>query len=479
MSYAPVPLPFEVRRLPDGSLLAVAESGDHAFLTDDELSLLRHEPASLPLERQAELRALFLLGSAQGNIGTRQLLTSRQAAKRETVQGGPALHIIVPTLQCAHSCRYCQVSRALDDAGHTISLRDLEAACDTVFESPASALTVEFQGGDPLLRFDLVQHAIRRIANHNKSERRRVRFVVASTLHQLDEEMCALFKEYNVFLSTSIDGPAWLHNRNRPTPSRDSHQRTTVGIDLARRCVGAQSVAALMTTTRQSLGHADEIVDEYVRLGFKDIFLRPLSLYGFAKRNHSVLDYTRDDFGQFYLRGLERVLHWNRQGVAIREVYASIVLNKILSTFDSGYVDLQSPTGAGSSVLVYNYDGYVYPSDEARMLVESGDESLRLGRIGQPLKELLSSRLQRDLINASLTHRTPGCDHCAYNKFCAPNPIDSQAQFGTLCAPVLLTDHCRRHMWFFDTFFVLLRKADNELLDLFYRWATPTAFENL
>ena len=44
----------------------------------------------------------------------------------------------------------------------------LDASCDAVFESQAPALTVEFQGGDPLLRFDLVQRAILRIAERNR-----------------------------------------------------------------------------------------------------------------------------------------------------------------------------------------------------------------------------------------------------------------------------------------------------------------------
>jgi len=209
----------------------------------------------------------------------------------------------------------------------------------------------------------------------------------------------------------------------------------------------------------------------------RDIFLRPLSSYGFAKRNQAHLGYPLSAFSDFYSRGLERVLHWNRQGVELREVYASILLNKVLSPFDSGYVDLQSPTGAGLSVLVYNYDGYVYPSDEARMLLETGDPSLRLGKIGTPLAELLDSSVQRDLIRASLTEFTPGCKDCAYNSMCAPNPVDAQAQFGTFFAPVHLTEHCKRHMWMFDAMFSRLQAADEWTLDLFHQWARPATRE--
>jgi His-Xaa-Ser system radical SAM maturase HxsB len=308
MRYAPQVLPYRSRALADGFVVATAQTGDHAFFSPAEFDQFLHAPAALPLRRQAELRARFLLGDTEPSAGVRRLIASRIAAKRETISAGPALHIIVPTLQCAHSCQYCQVSRSLHDQGHTMSLEDLDAACDSIFESTSPTLTVEFQGGDPLLRFDLVERAVLRIQARNASERRNIRFVIASTLHQLDESMCAFFKMHDVHLSTSIDGPRDLHNRNRPTPGRNAFERTLAGIELAREQLGHDAVAALMTTTKASLAYPAAIVDEYVRLGFREIFLRPLSSYGFAKRNQRLLGYTIDDFFEFYERGLDRAV---------------------------------------------------------------------------------------------------------------------------------------------------------------------------
>ncbi|GAB3266088.1 hypothetical protein GCM10027296_43620 [Chitinimonas naiadis] len=350
-------------------------------------------------------------------------------------------------------------------------IEDLNAACDTIFQSQAPTLTVEFQGGDPLLRFDLIQHAIERISRQNESANRRIRFVVTSTLHQLTKAMCDFFKQHGVYLSTSIDGPAELHDQNRPLPGRDSHARTLAGVELARRALGADSVSALVTVTRASLQYPEQIVDEYVRLGFLEVFLRPLSHYGFAVRNAHTLAYSQDEFAAFYDRAFERILHWNRQGAPIREIGASVSLNKILSPFDAGYVDLQSPTGAGLAALVYNYDGYVYPSDEARMLVEMGDHGLRLGKVGEPLEALLSSPIQRRLVRASLGRYVPGCDTCAYNSYCGPDPVNAYGKFGDEQAPVHLTDHCRRNLWLFDYLFNRLNTADNAFLDLAHRWA--------
>jgi His-Xaa-Ser system radical SAM maturase HxsB len=473
MEYRVSTTPFLYRQLSDDSYVAVSESADHAFLDAHELRLLATAPGILPYERLAELKSKFFVQNLGAGRGSQRLLKSRQAAKQETVSSGPSLHIIVTTLQCGHTCKYCQVSRSLDGRGFTMSVADLEAACDAIFESQAPTLTVEFQGGDPLIRFDLIQHAVLRIKARNLMEGRRLRFVVASTLHQLTEPMCAFFKEHQVYLSTSIDGPAELHNRNRPIPGRNSYERTLASVELARRLIGPDSVSALMTTTRESLAYPEQIVDEYVRLGLHDIFIRPLSSYGFAKRGQASLGYTLDDFFAFYERCLDRVIYWNRKGIVLREVYASIILNKLLSSFDAGYVDLQSPTGAGLGVLVYNYDGYVYPSDEARMVVESGDTTLRLGRIGTPLSEMRASRLQQELIDASQSKTGPDCSTCAYNAFCGPNPVDAHAQHGSFQVAPHETEHCQRHMRLFDLFFTRLRTADKDFLDMAYRWANP------
>lgn len=464
--------PYRLRRLDEGHQLAVSQSGDHVFLSATEADLLSRCPHKLPLARRAEFQSKFFLGD-RGARGFNRLLASRLLTKCETVLNGPSLHIIVTTLQCGHTCRYCQVSRSLDDAGYTISQEDLAAACDSIFQSPAETLTVEFQGGDPLLRFDLITSAIERIKSRNRSEGKQIRFVVASTLHQLDDDSCAFLKAHGVYLSSSIDGPAPLHNRNRPTPTLDAYERTVAGIQKARALISPDAVSALMTTTRDSLAFAEEIVDEYVRLGFDEIFIRPLSNYGFARKNRGRLAYSVAEFCAFYERAFDRVLYWNRKGVQLREVAASIALNKVLSPFDAGYVDLQSPTGAGLAVLLYNYDGYVYPSDEARMLAESGDKSLRLGRIGDSIDKLLATDLQQELIRSSISHAVDGCRDCAYNRYCGPDPISSYNQWASFSVPVHLTEHCHRQMGLFDFLFYRLRDGDEWFSSLAHRWAQP------
>ena len=99
-----------------------------------------------------------------------------------------------------------------------------------------------------------------------------------------------------------------------------------------------------------------------------NIFLRPLSPYGFAIKTKSFSKYQASEWFEFYKKGLDYIIDINKKGIEIREQYASLIVRKLLSPFATKYVDLQSPAGAGISAIVYNYDGKVYASDEARML---------------------------------------------------------------------------------------------------------------
>lgn len=461
--------------LPSGRAAVFSPCGDFVFVSASELEVLRAEPSQLTElapARLAELYAKHLITGAD-QPGMAELLRSRRAARRETIEAGVSLHILVPTLQCAHSCQYCQVSRTLDSTGFEMTPDMLDAACDAIFESPSQVLTVEFQGGDPLIRFDLVRRAIERINRRNRSEGRRIQFVVASTLHQLNLQMCAFFRENAVVLSTSIDGPLALHNKNRPIPGRDAHERTVAGITMAREQIHPGCVSAVMTTTMTSLTMPEAIIDEYVRLGFDEVFIRPLANHGFAMRNAAHLTYSRNAFFDFYSRCLDRVLWWNKQGIALREATAAAWLNKILSPFDSGYVDLQTQSGAGTAVMVYNYDGFVYPSDEARMLTETGNSSLRLGRIGEPLRELQASAVVEYLRTQSDGEARAECASCPYHTYCGPDPIEALARGDSVA--VHETDHCRRSTWMFrhllDRFDRAESDSDEDFLDLAYAWA--------
>ena len=206
-----------------------------------------------------------------------------------------------------------------------------------------------------------------------------VEFVIASNLALLNDEVLAFCRDNDVLLSTSLDGPADLHNRNRPRPGGNSHELAVAGIQRAQAVLGRSRVGALMTTTEASLGRVEEIVDEYLRLDLDGIFLRSLSPYGFAIKTKQFERYGGREWLAFYERGLRYIIEVNRRGRHFPEFYATLLLKRMLSDRPIGYVDLRSPAGIGLGALVYNYDGKVFASDEGRMLAEMGDRTFELG----------------------------------------------------------------------------------------------------
>jgi uncharacterized protein len=167
-------------------------------------------------------------------------------------------------------------------------------------------------------------------------------------------------------------------------------------------------------------------------------------------RSAKAIGYPVDEWNSFYEKGLRYILAKVRAGVPIREEYASIVLRKMLTPFAGKYVDLQSPAGMVLGAVVYNYDGDVYASDEARMLAETGDSTFRLGNVHADSYELifLSDRVKQ-LLADTMTEATPMCADCAFEPFCGTDPSFHHATQGDAIGHRPTSAFCRRNMFVF------------------------------
>ena len=241
------------------------------------------------------------------SLAVRSLRVSRLSSGPESTSWMKALpcNIFVLTLRCDHRCHYCQVTpQRVGAVGYDMDGAIASAALDRVFECDAEVLTLEFQGGESALAFDLLQQIVEDAEARALQANRRLRFVMATTLHRMTDEMLAFCRDHRIELSTSLDGPKHVHDACRPNVARDSFDRTVEGIARARAVCGHDRVAALTTVTKRSLPFAREIVDTYVELGFDSIALRPLSPYGFAVRSQRKIGCTVEEYLRFYREAL-------------------------------------------------------------------------------------------------------------------------------------------------------------------------------
>ena len=393
---------------------------------------------------------------------------SRLRLKKSFLDDRAALHIFVLTLRCNQNCVYCQASsREEGSLRCSMSIEDMDAAVKLMFRSPSQHLTMEFQGGEPSLEPKLIKYGIELAEEINKQECRKMTYVLCTNCRSLSEELLALCKQYNVYISTSLDGPSYIHNKNRGR--EDSYEKTIAGIRKAREVLGDDAVSALMTTSELALDYPKEIVDEYVKDGFHDIFLRALNPYGLATENEDWERYN-NRFVDFYKSALDNIIELNKQGQFFREAYATIILRKILTPYSTGFVDLQSPAGTVNSVIIYNYDGYVYASDESRMLAENGDYTFRLGKIIDKYEDIVYSEKVRKMGKIWANETLAGCSDCPVRAFCGADPVRNHSTQGDMYGYRPSSFVCKKNKAIIEYLISLIIERGDEVLPIFKCW---------
>lgn len=383
---------------------------------------------------------------------------------------GPSLHIMVVTLRCNHKCVYCHSSAVKTDRKDVdMSSETARAALGMIFKSPSRGIVIEFQGGEPLLNWPVVRLVIEEARARNRQAKKKLALALVSNLSLMDEEKLSFLLDHEVSLCTSLDGPQDLHDKNRVFLGGGSHQATVRWIrELVRRQKTEQgprrrifNPSALMTTTRYSLGRWREIVDEYIGLGLEDVFLRPLSPIGYAKRIWPKIGYTAQDFLEFYRQALDYIVRRNLEGADFAERTAVLFLTKILRKRDPGFVDLRSPCGAAVGQLAYNYDGKIYTCDEGRMVAHQGDNLFQVGSVqGKDFKELIASPACRVLCAASNLDTQPSCSRCVYKPYCGVCPVHNYEAQGSLWGQMPAGDYCAIHKGIFDCLFERLERTE-------------------
>ena len=307
-------MPFRFDRTGSDGYLVSNMVGDFVRLSADEFDRLIDERVS-PGDGLYEKAYASNLITREGQTAQLQMLAARLRSRMAFLREPSGLHMFVVTLRCEHSCPYCQVSRqSTDRTRFDMSEDTAERALRIALESPSPRIKIEFQGGEPLLNFPLIAKIVENAKSSAPKTGKQIEFVIASNLALLTDDILAFCKRNDVLLSTSLDGPADLHNRNRPRPGGNSYELAVKGIKAAQRVLGADRVGALMTTTEASLDRVEEIIDEYIALGLDGIFLRPLSPYGFAIKTKQIRKYDAKRWLDFYVRGLRYILDINRRG---------------------------------------------------------------------------------------------------------------------------------------------------------------------
>lgn len=367
--------------------------------------------------------------------------------------------ILIPTLRCNLSCSYCQVSRApISQFGFDWSEETLADVISVIDRVEGDSIKIEFQGGEPTLRCDLMRAVIDRCERFAKRS-----IVICTNLERIDDEIDALFARPDVHVSTSLDGDAQTHERNRngTTNFRKNLRRV---IDL----YGPNKVSALPTIDATHPPDIDALLDAYASFGFASVYLRPITYHGFARKQHAASREPEAAWFAYYRAFIDRLIERNWQGgdALMEETYLSICLRRIVQPGRERHVDLRNPNPVGVDYVVIDYDGKVYPTDEARMLARARVVDLSIGTARDGWDSEVRQQLNRHATNDG----DSDCERCAFQPYCGRDIVDDIARYGTIDLPRRETAFCRRHLFMFDLAFGLLDSPEPAVRYSVARW---------
>lgn len=462
-----------------GKILVTNDAGDWAFLTETEFQdllggrIAAAHPRFEELQRKGFLRDGLDLDA----------LATRIAQRNRHLRRGPHVHVVTLT---ARGPRSGASGESTETGEADMSRETAEKVVDLALQSTSPSITFELQGqgGEPLLNFEVLCHLVDLARSRNqRGAGKTLSFSVASNFSSMTEEAAEWLIANDVLVNTSLDGPASVHDWNRKWKGGSSHADVVRWLEyFSRRYVelgrepGLWHVDALMTTTRRSLEAWREVVDEYVARGLRTIQLRPLNPSRFTADVWATIGYSAQEYLDVYRRALDYIVELNRQGVEIVERMAAIFVTKILSADDPGVVDIQSPCGAGTGEIAYNFDGRVFPSDEARAVDAAGDPLFELGHVENlTIPDLLRHPTVRALAASSLLDAQPMCADCWNKPFCGVSPVYNFVTQGDLFAQRPLSFKCKEHMAVSAKMFeMLVNQSDSATIEILKRWATTS-----
>ncbi|WP_430259469.1 His-Xaa-Ser system radical SAM maturase HxsB [Neorhizobium sp. IRS_2294] len=457
--------PLKFRQTADGDVLFCDDAG--GFFKSDDAFLSRYAHDQFTADDDA-----FLLrnGHAFEEVGDLAYSGFEYRFASRLYAPGPLDYIIlVPTLRCNLACGYCQVSRVNENTpGFDWSNQTLEAVLSFLGTITAPKIKIEFQGGEPTLRLDILST----VRDFCRSRFERCEFVVCTNLQDVSDEVWSFLSLTDVYVSTSLDGDVSTHELQRTFKSARTAQFVE-NLDAAIARLGNGKVSALPTIDPRRPPEPKSVIEAYTSRGMNSIYLRPVNYQGFARKRYDARA-SSSAWNAYHSSFIDELVEFNFTAeVPAEEYYFVHCLRRILRAGHNGHVDLRNPNIVGHGYVVIDHDGKIYPTDEARMVSRVGQFDLSMGDVFTGMTMATVDALNEEASN----NFHPDCVHCTYQAYCGIDLVDDLSRYGRIDLPKDQTDFCQRHLALFDKIFAMIYSDDPKIRKSLAIWAGVPSFD--
>lgn len=256
------------------------------------------------------------------------------------------LVIIQPTSFCNIDCNYCYLpNRSL---ARRISPETLEQIFKVLFASPfvGDELLIVWHASEPLVLPTSFYERAFQLQQHWNYKQVHITNAFQTNATLITQRWCQFFREHDIHIGISLDGPQPLHDANRVDRNgKGTFERVMRGIELLRANNIPYAVISVITGT--STRHADEFWKFFSELLPWRLGLNPEEVEGINESS----SLCKDEDVQQYRAFFQRLLMLNEQSqhpVRIREVEN---LNQLIHS------PLRSPRSQTSTPMaIINFD---------------------------------------------------------------------------------------------------------------------------
>ena len=322
-----------------------------------------------------------------------------------SLEDHPYLAIIVkPTYDCNMSCRYCSLEE------HDTSARMSLQTVDRLFERVTSFCGTErtiyliWHGGEPLLMgptfYDYVGQKTREFGE----------FSIVNSLQSngtlLDSEFTEVIVRHGFRFSTSIDGPAQLHDKSRlDRRGQPTFDRVMESVALLKtRGVPVGAIAVLTKSNK------DSVAEIYRFFNRAEIHLRinPVQLHGRAAQNYQEVAISPGEYGRQMIKIFDMWYHDSNTNIMV-DPFRVIIGNIITGNIHS--CDFRRQCHA--EVMSVGPNGDVYPCGQF-----NGNEDYYLGSIHEEGFDKIMTSPGMSQLLMRVPENIKACSKCRYVDIC-------------------------------------------------------------
>ncbi|MBU1031106.1 MAG: His-Xaa-Ser system radical SAM maturase HxsB [Nanoarchaeota archaeon] len=454
---------YRTKKYDDEHILVTTEHGGWAVLNQEEFDLLRFNKLNEDenLKRVLEDKGIVLTEKSRNDI-----LNATKNKFHHTWRG-TSLHILVPTLRCNMKCIYCHAkSHDPKEKKYDMTTETAKKVVDFIFQSPSPDITIEYQGGEPLLNFEIIKYIHEYAKQKSKETGKRTNFVIVTNFTTMTEEKLKYLMDNKIDLCTSIDGPKELHDHNRKFYGSKNSSYDEVIKTIGKLKKYGRGMGALPTITKKSLEYPIEIVDEYILLGLDNFMSRNLNCMGFAKNLWDKLGYTAEEYIDFFKKEADYILEVNKKGYRFIDFKLRVILQRLLSDRPRTFTCFGSPCGAVIGQIAYAENGNIYTCDEAR-----SDDTFIIGNVHTHTYVEVMKKSGCKIVDLS-SCMSLTCDNCVWYPYCGTCMVWAKGGQDNPISKLAMDYECKIRKFQVEYLFEKLI-FDKEARKILMHWAYP------